>query len=112
MSAPTAQASTEDWATKVTDAVESVVGVARDHSLRPVITVLRFVLLGLLAFGLGVLSFVLVVIGIVRVLTVNLFDGRVWAADLVVGGLCVLLAFCLWLISRRFGRREVSGAHA
>lgn len=108
--APTAQAHADDWATKVTDTVESIVAIARDHSLRPILTALRAVLVGLIALGLGTLMFILVVIGVIRVLTADLFNGRVWASDLVVGGICVLLAVVLMLFSRRFGRKAVNHA--
>ncbi|MDA8286978.1 MAG: hypothetical protein M0014_00750 [Actinomycetota bacterium] len=94
----------EDWAAKATGAVESVVAIIRDHSLRPALTVLRVLLVALLGAGLGALAFVLGVAGVVRVLTADAFAGRVWISDFVVGGLVSLLGLVLLAVSRRVGR--------
>lgn len=94
----------EDWAAKATGAIESVVAIVRDHSLRPALTVLRVLLVGLLGAGLGLLAFVLGIVGIVRVLTADAFGGRVWVSDFVVGGLVSVLGLVLLAVSRRIGR--------
>lgn len=94
----------EDWAAKATGAIESVVTIVRDHSLRPALTVLRILLIALLGAGLGTLAFVLGIVGIVRVLTADAFGGRVWVSDFVVGGLVSLLGIVLLGVSRRVGR--------
>lgn len=99
----------DDLVGRATGAIESVVSLIRDHSLRPVLTVLRFVLVGLAAAILGLLVLVLAVVGVVRLLTADAFSGRVWASDLVVGGLISLAGAFLLLWSRRLGRQ---GRHA
>ncbi|MDA8297761.1 MAG: hypothetical protein M0004_14470 [Actinomycetota bacterium] len=94
----------EDWAAKATGAIESVVTIVRDHSLRPALTVLRILLIAVLGAGLGTLAFVLGIVGIIRVLTADAFGGRVWVSDFVVGGLVSLLGIVLLGVSRRVGR--------
>lgn len=102
---------TPDWTGKVTETVESVVSLVRDHSLKPALTALRWALVALIALGLGLLAFVLGLVGIVRLLTNDAFGGRVWASDLVVGALCVLIALVLRGLGRHFSRsKEVVSA--
>ncbi len=96
-----------DWAGKVTDAVESVVALVRDHSLRPALSALRWAMVALVALGLGLLAFVLGLVGVVRLLTEDAFGGRVWASDLVVAALCALVALVLRQLGRRFSAKEV-----
>lgn len=96
----------EQWIAKATDGIESVVGLVRDHSLRPALTVLRFVLVGLLAAALATLMAVLGVVGVVRLLTVDAFSGRVWASDVVVGGGLTVIGLVLLGMSGRVGRER------
>ncbi|MCU1490939.1 MAG: hypothetical protein JWM85_2344 [Acidimicrobiaceae bacterium] len=97
-----------DWVSKVTHAVESFVVLVRDHSLRPVLTALRFAALGFVAACLGLVIAVLGVIALVRLLTADAFGGRVWASDLVVGGILAGAGGLLLLMAGRVGKDEIS----
>ena len=98
--------SEQDWAARATSMVEGIVSLVRDHSLRPLLTIVRFAVLGLLALSLVLLVAVLGIIGLVRLLTEDAFGGRVWASDLLVGALVVLAGVGLWSLSQRVGRKE------
>ena len=97
-----------DWPARVTAAVESFVTLVRDHSLRPALTAIRFAVLGVMVAGLGLLAAVLGVVGIVRLLTVDAFGGRVWGADLLVGGLLSAGGLALLLWSSRVGEHDAA----
>lgn len=90
-----------DWATRVTAAVESVVELIRDKSLRPALVAVKLILIGLVAAAVGVVILVLGTVGIVRLLTHDAFGGRVWEADLVVGGILAVGGGGLFQLSKR-----------
>lgn len=90
-----------DWAARVTATVESVVELVRDKSLRPALVAVKLILIGLVAAALGMMILVLGTVGIVRLLTDNAFGGRVWEADLVVGGLLAVAGGGLFQLSKR-----------
>jgi len=56
-------------------------------------------------FAAAVVTLTLVSIASIRLLTVYVFSGRVWAADLLVGAVFVALGLVSW--SRRFDRSDV-----
>jgi hypothetical protein len=72
-----------DWASQVADTIERVVGLVRDRTTQPVITITRAVVFGLLAAILGVTILVLVSILMIRVL--SYLPGGVWVAYLITG---------------------------
>lgn len=90
-----------DWATKATTTVESFVELVRDKSLRPALTALKLLFIGLVVTALSTTILVLGVVGVVRLLTADAFGGRVWASDVVVGGLLTLAGAGLFGLSRR-----------
>jgi hypothetical protein len=79
--------------------VDTVVGVLRDKTVRPATLVARALVFGIVVLAASLITLTLVSIALVRVLTVNAFGGRVWAADLVVGAVFVALGVVAW--SRR-----------
>lgn len=86
----------EDLATRATDVIEVVVTTVRDRAVRPALLVARAVV-----FGLIVLTMLLVVatagaIGLVRLLDVYAFGGRVWASDAVLGAALCLAGGLAW----------------
>lgn len=89
-----------DWASRATATVESLVELVRDKSLRPALTALKLLLIGLVVVALAVTILVLGVIGVIRLLTEDAFGGRVWGSDLVVGGLLTLAGAGLFRVSR------------
>jgi hypothetical protein len=84
-----------DWAAQITAKVDELVSLVRDRTLTPVVRVVRYVILGLIAIFIGGLTAVLFAVGIVRVLDTEIFHRRVWASYLVVGGIFSLAGLLL-----------------
>ncbi|MGP8060164.1 MAG: hypothetical protein ACLP9C_11055 [Acidimicrobiales bacterium] len=90
---------TADWPKKAADTVDLVVDTIHDKALRPIIIGARAVVFGLLVAVLGLTVVTLVSVGILRLLDVYVFPGRIWASYAVLG-----LVFCaagLWAWSQR-----------
>jgi hypothetical protein len=83
--APAYNALVGDWPTKATDAVETLVALLRDKTVRPATLIARVVIFSIIIFAAAVTTVTLLAITLIRVLTIYVFDGRVWAADLLVG---------------------------
>lgn len=79
----------QDWAYRATRTVESLVELVRDRSTRPVLFAVKAIVVGLLVSVVGTFLLVALSVGVVRLLTTDAFGGRVWASDLVVGGIFV-----------------------
>jgi hypothetical protein len=97
-----AAAMTAEWPKKAVDAVDLVVNTIHDRAIRPVVLAARVVVFGVLAAVLSLVVLVLVTIGLVRLLDVYAFGGRVWISDAVLGGLFTLAGLFAW--SRRTAR--------
>lgn len=80
----------DDWAAQLTEKVGQVVEVIRDHTLGPVQKAVRAAIFGMLALSVVMLVLVLLVIGLVRLLDNEVFDQRVWASYLLIGGIFVV----------------------
>lgn len=89
------QHATGDWATKLVDELEGFVDTLTSKTTKPIRTVARALVYGLLVAGLALAILLLVIIGAVRGLT-NLLGGRVWAADALLGGIFSLGGMLLW----------------
>ena len=72
---------TRDWATQLTDQIERVVATVRDRTTRPVLTVVRGLVFGIIAAAGGITALVLVSILLIRALTE--LTGQAWIADLI-----------------------------
>ena len=83
-----------DWTDEVADRIESVVTTVRDRTTVPVTKAARAVVFGLVAGVLGAGAFLLVVIGLIRLLDVYLpyhpLARRVWTVD--AGSAAIFLA--------------------
>jgi hypothetical protein len=97
-----------DWPARAADSIDSLVALLRDKTVRPLALVARVVVFGILVFTAALVTVVLVSITVIRVLTVYAFDGRVWAADLVVGAVFVLIGVGAW--TQRTMRAPKAGA--
>jgi hypothetical protein len=78
-----------DLAAKATAKVDEMVSLLRDKTVNPVSTAVRYLIFGLLAFGvLGLLAVLFAVFGL-RLLDneVPVFTHRVWASYLVLAGI-------------------------
>jgi hypothetical protein len=85
-----------DWPTKAADAVDTLVTVLRDKTVRPATLIARAIIFGLIVFAAAVTTITLLAIALIRILTVYAFDGRVWLSDLVVGLVFVALGILAW----------------
>jgi hypothetical protein len=88
-----------DWTSDAADTVERVVGTVRDRTVGPAQTVARTIVYGLLAAFFTVTALLLGAIFVFRLLAIAL---PIWAAWLVLGGICVLAGGFCW--SRRSAR--------
>jgi hypothetical protein len=85
-----------DWPVRAADAIDGVVAGVHDRFIRPVILGARAVVFGLLILAASIVLAVLVSVALVRLLTVYVFDGRVWASYLLLGSLFTLGGLVLW----------------
>jgi hypothetical protein len=90
-----------DWPRKAVDAVDLVVDTIHDRAIRPALLAARAVVFGLLVAVLSLVVLVLLSVGLVRLLDVYAFGGRVWISYAVLGGLFSLAGLLAW--SRRTG---------
>ena len=92
-----------DWTVQAADTIESVVGSIRDKTAKPLTTVARGLVFGLIAGILGGSALVLLVIALVRGLVELLpFDDHarsVWVAEVGLGGLFLLVG--LFVFAKR-----------
>ena len=84
-----------DWTTEATDFIEQTVAVARDRTVIPARIATRAVVYGLLAFLIALPAIVMLVIAAFRGL-VLLYQGRVWAAYVTLGGIFILGGLFSW----------------
>jgi predicted metal-binding membrane protein len=87
-----------DWVTAAVDTVERYVSLVRDNATSKLVTVLRFVIYGVIAVVIGLMLAVLFLIGLVRAVNVAL-PGDVWAAHLLIGAVLTVVGLFVW--SRR-----------
>jgi len=97
----TTRVRTEDWPVQATDSIVKVVGTAKDKVTGPITTVARAIVFGTFATILGTTALVLFAILLVRVLNNYLPDSvfgeeHIWAADVLVGLLFVVIAMVLF----------------
>jgi hypothetical protein len=85
-----------DWPVRAADLVETLVVVLRDKTVRPLSLVARAVVFGIIVFAAAVSVITLLSIALIRLLTVYAFNGRVWASDLLVGAVFVIIGLVAW----------------
>ena len=85
-----------DWPSRAADLVDTVVALVRDKTVRPITLVARALVFGIVVLAASVVTVALVSIALVRLLTVYAFQGRVWASDLLVGALFVVVGMVAW----------------
>ena len=88
----------DDWASSLVGRFVDVVDQVRNVTTRPVITLARALVFGLVMVCCAVAAVVLAGIGLFRLLDVVL-PGESWSAHLVLGASCCALGGLLW--SRR-----------
>lgn len=93
---------TADWPRKAADAVDLVVDTLHDKAIRPALLAARAVVFGLLVAVLALVVLVVLSVGLVRLLDVYAFGGRVWISYAVLGGIFTVAGLAAW--SRRTPR--------
>jgi hypothetical protein len=83
-------------ATRAVDLLDEVVGVVRDRAVRPVVVAARAVVFGIVAATLLSVAGVAIAIGLVRLLDVEVFGGRVWASDALIGVVACAVGAVAW----------------
>ena len=89
---------TGDWPAQAADAVVNLVGVVRDRTIAPLLTVVRALVYGMVIMLVAIMAIALVLIALVRLLDIAL-PGEVWSAYLLLGVVMTAAGFFLW--SRR-----------
>ena len=84
-----------DWAAQIVDQLESVVNKVKSKTSDPVLSIVRIVFLVFAVTGLGIMTLLLLTIGLVRMAN-NYLPGDVWAADLLIGGIFLVAGIFVW----------------
>lgn len=95
-----------DWALQAADTIERVVGAVRDKTTARFVGMARWVVYGMLAAVVGVMTLLVAIILLVRILDVvarETLGVGVWLPYLVLGGIFTALGFFLW--SKRTARQ-------
>jgi hypothetical protein len=80
-----------DWVMTVTDNIDRIV---REKTTRPAITVVRAIVLGVVAAFAGGMALLLLIIGLVRLVN-NFVPGPVWIAYLIIGSVLAIVGLIL-----------------
>lgn len=97
----------DDLAHRAATIVESAVAFVRDRSIRPVRYATRVLVVVVFGLLVGIALVAGIVIGLVRLFDADVFAGRVWATDALVGG--IFLALGMFLLWRGRGMRRQRG---
>jgi hypothetical protein len=100
-----ASAASTDWPAQATETIETVVVTVRDRSVKPLTTVARAIVFGLLAIAVTQVVVVLASVGILRLLDIYLFPKRVWASYTFLGGIFTVIGLFLWTLRRSKPKR-------
>jgi hypothetical protein len=84
-----------DWPAQAATGIEQLVTTVRDRTTVPALTAARAVVYALVGGPLLIAAFIMLTIGLVRLVN-NYLPGDVWAAYLLVGGIFVLIGLVLW----------------
>lgn len=94
-----------DWISHAVGTIESVVTTVRDRTTKPIISVARVLVYGLLAAIVGVAALILLAIIIVRLLT-QIPGHHAWLAHAITGAIFLGAGFVL--MSKRHAPKESS----
>ena len=94
------EATSGDWPAQATETVENVVVAVRDKSVKPLTTVARGLVYGLVAGAVVIVVICLSSVGVLRLLDIYLFPGRIWASYTMLGGIFTLMGLLLWTFRR------------
>ena len=91
-----ADAPAGDWPDRAADLVDTFILLVREKTLRPLTLAARAIIFGIIVFAAVATTVLLLSITLVRVLTVYVFNGRVWASDLLLGTIFVVAGIVAW----------------
>jgi hypothetical protein len=83
-----------DWVVTLTDNIDRIITMVRDKTTRPAVTVVRAVVLGVVAAFVGIAALIFLIIGLVRLVN-NLVPGPMWITYLILGSVFVLAGLIL-----------------
>jgi len=98
----------DQWQIRVVDTIDDVVSAVQERLVDPLVLVARGVVFGLIVAAMTLVVSITMSIALVRVLDVYAFRGRVWATDVVVGGVFALGGLVLWTRRRPRGKADAS----
>ena len=81
---------------KAVDTIDLAVSTVNDKAIRPLVIAARAVVFGILIAVLGVVVVTMTSVALVRLLTVYVFGGRVWAADALLGVVFLAGGLLIW----------------
>ncbi len=87
-----------DWPAQATETVETVVVAIRDKSVRPLTLVARAIVYGFVSGAVVLMVLTLSSVGVLRLLDIYVFPGRVWASYTMLGGIFTLAGLFLWTL--------------
>ena len=97
-------APSSSWPDQATDLIVQGVETVRDRTVGTAVRVARAIVFGLFAFFIGILFVVLTCVLLIRILVVYLPNHQAWAAQLLLGALCVVIAVLLYRRGHRVAR--------
>jgi hypothetical protein len=92
------------WQARVVDTVEDTVAALHERVVRPLVLVTRAIVFGIIVATMALMLSILLSIAAVRLLDVYAFRGRVWASDVLVGGILTVGGLVLWTRRRSRGK--------
>ncbi len=85
-----------DWASQLVDTFESAVASVRSKTADPATRIVKYAVFAMMASGLGLMIFVLLTIGLVRLIANYSPVGGVWFAYLALSVLFFVVGSLLW----------------
>lgn len=76
--------------------VDHLLDIVHDRVLRPIIMAARIVAYGFIITLVAIVFVAALLIGLVRLLNIYAFDGRVWLSYSVLGALSVITGLIIW----------------
>jgi len=76
-----------DLAGQLTDRVEGLVELIRDKSTRPILSIVRAIVVGAVVGLIALTALVVIIIAVMKLFNHDVFGGRVWATDFLFGGM-------------------------
>lgn len=88
-----------DWSTQAVDVIVNAVESVRDHTVVPLRSVVRAVAYGIIAVTVSMAIAGLLIAGSFRLLA-TVFEGDVWAAHAILGGILLVAGRLCWARAR------------